>query len=90
MQCGCRISGNIVSDICDLHMRVSRQICDEGVKKIVAEHRHHTYRIAALEAALHAYHDWHLNLDDDVEGYLDSKLFEQVRSVMPELAEPKE
>jgi hypothetical protein len=47
-------------------------------------------RIVELEAALRAYHDWHLNLDDDAEGYLDSKLFEQAKAAMPELAEPKE
>lgn len=42
-------------------------------------------RITGLEAALRAFHEWHLNLDEDVEGYLESKLFERASAAMPSL-----
>lgn len=42
-------------------------------------------RIAELEAALRTYHQWHLSLDEDVEGYLESKLFQQASAAMPSL-----
>ena len=44
-------------------------------------------RIAELEAVVRKYHDWHMDLDEDVEGYLDSSLFEAACGAMPLLRE---
>ncbi len=46
MDCGCKVNGNVVSDICDLHLRIARQISLEAVAVSVATEREACAKIA--------------------------------------------
>ena len=43
-------------------------------------------RIAELEAVIRRYHDWHLTNGGDVDGYLESGMYEAACAAVPGLA----